>query len=308
MCLRDGILLGASLLATALTGCAPAGSPPTRLVHLAGPPHTIDLSPYQSRPSPQPRVYARHDRKHPDTVPADYVRMISEARQIEGSLVGRVAQSVGRYLSPPEGGGAADRFPWPQSGPGGAAFFLQLTPPLPQYPVVIDAHQPIELRADVRLYDYQGRRRLGGTLQRTVTFQGYETLEADANTLPDCMRLQIVTRLRFFWGPRVDVTESVWLAPGIGEVRRIERLRGWAWLFPFDEVRQYDLISAGAVKAQLAAHSAEPARRWSVIAVHLDRCLPHPRLGGLAVEFARSAADAPAPIATGQSADKPIGG
>lgn len=305
---RDGILLRASLLATALTGCAPAGRPSTQVAHLAGPLHTVDLSPYQPRPSPQPRVYARHDRKHPDTGPADYVRMINEARQIEGSLVDRATQSIDRYLSPPEGGGAADRFPWPQSGPGGAAFFLQLTPSLPQYPIVIDAHRPVEMRADVRLYDYRGRRRFGGTLQRTVTFQGFETLEADAHTLPDCVRLQIVTRLRFFWGPRVDVTESVWLAPGIGEVRRVERLRGWAWLFPFDEVRQYDLISPGAGKAQLATHSAGLTPRWSVIAVHLDRCLPHPRLGGLAVEFARPAADATQSIATGESTDKPIGG
>jgi len=269
-----------------LAGCAPAWRPTVEPAPVPQPPQTVDLARYRSAPADVPRVYTRVDMKHPEDEPAVYTQMAEGPRQFEGTLVACEPESLYRYLRPfaPEAPWA--QFPWPPVGRMGSVFYLELHPPLPRIPAAVGTRQPTVRRAEVRQYDYAGRARLRGDLCQTVSFDGFETIETRDSRLTDCVRLRIVTRVALLLGPHVDLIEHVWLGEGVGEVRRVEQLRGWAWFFPFDEVRRYDLTNLEAVRAHAASQPAGEPMLWALVAVHLDQSVPHPRVAGLAAERA----------------------
>jgi hypothetical protein len=275
------------LAGMSLCGCAPAWRPPLTISPPDTAPPSVALAAYLPRDPGRPRIYQRRNPAAPETPPDRYVRACAPAALIEGSLVGRVNQPITQYLEPiaPAGNDPA-QVSWPQTGPGGAAFFLVLDPPLPPYPDAVSTDSAVDARTTVHWFDYRGRAVMDGTLERTVRLEGREPITLPRGQTVDCIRLHIETRIRFAWGPRVNVTEYVWLARGLGDIRRIERLHGLAWLLPFDAVRQYDLISPQPSNAMLATARAQRTTDWSTIAVHLDRIWPAPRVAGLAVEFA----------------------
>ncbi|MBN1511328.1 MAG: hypothetical protein JXB13_04885, partial [Phycisphaerae bacterium] len=98
-----------------------------------------------------------------------------------------------------------------------------------------------------------------------------------------------------------------WLARDLGEVRRIERLRGWAWIWPFDEIRQYDLIRPLPPAGRTVLHSTTSPEAWACLRIHLDRVLPSPQLGGIAVEYAMDAAAPVERLAHGEQGRIPEG-
>lgn len=299
----------ALVTAAGAAGCAPAWTPPIQPAPGTATPRYVHLSAYGVGADTPTRVYARHDLIRPDDPPETYRRQGNRYRQVEGTLIGRTEGPLCRYV-PADGAGPAPppHLSWPPSTPGGSAFFLKIDPPLPHLPCIVDVRHPITRRSTVHLFNWCGRHLFEGTMERTVRFAGFEPAGSIEHVPAECLRLKIQSRIRLSWGPRVDVTEFVWLAPRLGEVRRVELLRGWAWFLPFNSAWQYDLVeSQGAGPTVARTRTAQP--RWSIVAVHLEKSLPHPRLGGLAVEFEYAAPDAPAStVADRQGGVNPIGG
>ena len=152
-------------------------------------------------------------------------------------------------------------------------------------PASIDAGQGLTQDMQLRYYNRDGKRTKRGTVRRQIEFEGFETVEAAGRVYPDCARLKIDTCIRIHWGPHVDVTEYVWLARGVGEVRRIERFTGLALLAHFSEVNTYEAIAVPPLGQGATTRPRPAGEVWLRCAVYLDRLLPHPRLGGLAAEL-----------------------
>jgi len=237
---------------------------------------SLDLRPYLPSPTPEPRVCARRDLKRPSMSLPEYVQIVQRDGIVEGT-----------FARPGGTGGAGDDSARSAEQPrDGAVFAITLDPPLPRFPAAVDARTPARMRANARVCDGQGRERFRGTVDRVVAWEGLERVALDDRAFVDCARLRCVTRIRLFLGPWIELTEYLWLARDVGEVRRIERLSGWAWIWPFEEVRQYDLVCPVHPVGRTALHSVTIPDAWARIRIHLDRLLPSPRLGGIAVEYA----------------------
>jgi hypothetical protein len=257
-------------------GCAPAWRPPVEPRPVAEMAISVDLRPYLPSPTPGPRVFARRDLKRPTVSLTDYVQIVRRDGIVEGS-----------FAWPGGTAGANEDLARSAEQPrDGAVFAISLDPPLPRIPAAIDAVEPARMQANARVHDARGRERFRGTVDRVVAWEGFERVELDGRAPADCARLRCVTRIRLFLGPWIELTEYIWLARDLGEVRRIERFRGWAWIWPFDEVRQYDLVRPLSPVRRTASHPAAIPEAWARLRIHLERVLPSPQLGGIAVEYA----------------------
>ncbi len=274
-------------------GCAPVWRPSMERVQPAVAQTAIDLTAYVRRAGRVPRTYLRHNLGDPQEPPVRYARRSQDGMLTEGLLADKRVTTVAAYLQHTPGARHRRGSLWPEDPDNkGAAFFLEFDPPLIRLPASIDADGGVSQVCRLRYYNRDAVEVRGGTVTREITFEGFETVEAGGIEYPGCPRLRIDTRFRIHWGPLVDTSEYVWLAPGVGEVRRVERLSGLAWLAYFTGLHVYELIdeplvtAAAAPSVRSAAAALPPVEAWSRCAVYLDQVLPHPRLGGLAVELA----------------------
>jgi hypothetical protein len=274
-------------------GCLPAWRPPMDRVQPAVARTAIDLTRFARPGGRLPRVYLRRDLSDADAPPVRYERRPQNGMLTEGLLADKRVTTVAAYLQHTPDARQRRGVLWPEDpDKKGAAFFLEFDPPLLRLPASIDVDGGVSQHCRLRYYNRDAVEVRGGTVTRRIVFEGFESVEAGGIEYPACPRLRIDTRYRIHWGPRVDTSEYVWLAPGIGEVRRVERLSGLAWLAYFTGLHVYELIEqplvapAAASSASLSAAGPQPIEAWSRCAVYLDRVLPHPRLGGLAVELA----------------------
>ena len=153
----------------------------------------------------------------------------------------------------------------------------------------------MEWQAEMSAYDRRGVPFAQGSAARRVVWEKYENLEIDGAVYPDCLRLRVETDLSFGWWASIRVRETVWLARNIGVVRRIERLSGHALLlFRFDSTHEY-VLQTHEADATSERTSAAPRRQWARLAIYLDRSVPRPRVGGLAVEWADESNDSAPP-------------
>ena len=85
--------------------------------------------------------------------------------------------------------------------------------------------------------------------------------------------------------------ETLWLARGIGEVKRVRRIEVLAFLLYFREA--YAFETTAAQNAVTGKPSYRPLRTpaWSRMAIFLDRFLPRLRIGGAVIEFAKPGMD-----------------
>jgi hypothetical protein len=154
-----------------------------------------------------------------------------------------------------------------------------------EWPTGVRAGAPVEWQAKTTVYDRLGVPFAQGSAVRRVWWEGNETIEANGASYMDCARLRAETDLYFGWWASFRLRETVWLAQRVGIVRRVERISGRALLlFRFDSEHEYDL-QAKEIDVPKTESSYSP-RRWARLAIHLDRSLPRPRVGGLAVEWA----------------------
>ncbi len=247
---------------------------------------SVDLRPYLPSPTSRPRVFSRRDLKRPAVSLSSYAQIVQRDGIVEGSFAGsdEAAEAGGRTRSvaPPR---------------DGTVFAITLNPPMPRLPATIGTDAPTRLRSDVRVCDDKDRERFRGTIDRVVTWEGIESVTLEGSLSVECARLRCVTRIRLFLGPWIELTEYLWLARDLGEVRRIERLRGWAWFWPFDEVRQYDLIRPVPPVRRTNPCAAAVPPPWARLRIHFDRLLPSPQLGGIVVEYAMTEATTAEPPA-----------
>ncbi len=269
-----------------LGGCTPAWRPPAETVKIAEARQRVDLADYAPASREVARTFTRLELESSPTDTTEYRRRYSGRWRVEGVMANSPAGSLSDYLGE-NAPRSADRWRlWPV-GPNrkGAAFFLEFEPPLVYLPASIEADRRVSQTVALRYFNRDGIPRRRGSVKRTIELEGFETVIANGTSHADCIRLKMETHIRVNWGPRVDLTEYIWLAGGIGEVRRIQRFGGMAYLVPFSEVQTFELASGSPDDAPAGGERAEAGELWARCAVYLDRLPPHPRLGGLTVEL-----------------------
>jgi hypothetical protein len=249
---------------------------------------SFDLTPYFPAAVRAERTYVRTNPARREGPPFLFVQTEDEHGRAGGSLTGRLEWPLSRYLDPHSDRSDRPIVKWP-SPPrkGSEAFFVEFDPPIAEWPAGLRAGGPVEWRAKMTAYDRYGVPFAQGSAARRVWWEGSETIEANGASFADCVRLRAETDLYLGWWASFRLRETVWLGERVGVVRRVERLSGRALLLlRFDSSHQYVLQGA---EADLSSAEASPAlpRRWARLAIHLDRSLPRPRVGGLAVEWAR---------------------
>lgn len=248
----------------------------------------VELSAYLPRVERAERRYARTNPSRRNESPVPYVQSEDERGRVEGSLVGRVEWPLSKYLDRHSDRPERPRMKWPSpTRQGSEAFFVEFDPPVVEWPEGVQAGVPVEWQVEMSAYDRRGVPFAQGSATRRVVWEGHDTVEIDKVTYPDCLRLRVETSLSFGWWASMRLRETVWLARHIGVVRRIEGLSGYALLFfRFDSTYEYALRTHEA-DASSEKTATEPRRRWARLAIYLDRSVPRPRVGGLAVEWAK---------------------
>jgi len=241
---------------------------------------------------PAPRYgswfYERRDLMHEG--PAEdalYRRVIRPGRILEGVLVGVPFLPLEGYLRRPEMTPAEmNALPKAPLRWAYAALLIELDSPMPLYPLEIRPGESILGVSNLGCFDRNGHRIEYGSIEREVIAEGREDVLCPAGRFVGCMRIRVDLRLRFPWGPSVDVTEYLWLAEGFGEVQRVEHITGWIWLFWIESAYQYALVSFEPAPATgPTTQPAEEPLDWSRIAVVFDRVFPRPRMSGMYVEL-----------------------
>ncbi len=285
-----------------VVGCTTARS--NTVSHLREPESdaNVELSAYFPQAEPTQRTFLRTNPSRPEESPTPYGQTEDQNGRVEGSLTGRVEWPLSRYLDPHSNRPERARLRWPiRPRPASEAFFVEFNPPVTEWPEGVRAGAAVEWQAEMSAYDRRGVPFAQGSAVRRVVWEGYETVGNDGAAYPDCLRLHVETDLYFGWWASIRLRETVWLAQHIGIVRRIERLSGHALLLlRFDSAHEYNLQAHG-VDPVTADASPVPPRRWARLAIHLDRSLPRPRVGGLAVEWAGEPNGAARPGAVGAS-------
>ena len=269
-------------------GCETAWRPPLAGVQVATASITADL--FGRMPLPGARLtYRRTSLMAPEAEPEQYVVQVTGTGRGEGELTQQSGGPLASHVEREGAQGAAQQFPWPHPwGASAVGFFLEFDPPLVTWPRIVEGGRAHECESRFRCFGARGQYLYRGSATRVIELEGYETVSIDGVKYNDCVRLCTETRFRIPWIAHVDLTEYSWLAPGIGEVKRLRCWTGFALLVYFKDIVQYELVSV--------EHPAEqPTRpvpqrrvpvRWSRCAVYLDPALPNPQLQGLAVEKA----------------------
>jgi len=295
---RAGPLTGgwvASVLLAIIAGCAKPWRPPIDAVRRENLPPVFYLRDYAPD---QPGWQWVYERSHDNGAVGRYVRRLSDQVYATGTLAERPFQPLSTYLHPPtkptpeakSTGQPADterpkRERAPLRGQSGA--IIAFDPPLPPLPLYIRMDEPVAATARLTCHDEWGRHLYDGDARRTVRLEGLEDVRAGETDHAACLRLRITTRLRFHWGPTVDLVQYVWLARGIGEVRRVERVTGWVLLLPFSATERFSLIDYEAPEAGPTQPRQRDVgfRRWASLAIELTETLPSPRIGGMRIEL-----------------------
>jgi hypothetical protein len=276
----------------AAAGCAtPPHAPQVPVREPA--PATFELADYLPPATATNQMYLRWSPSTADEPATLYERRIDGAGQRDGVFAGVETGAVAQYIATTKGTEPRRYFDWKAVGADGDfGYFLEFDPPLTYLSPTLRTDSPTECRSALRAYDRWGHALRTGTVKRTVRVQGRSDMVVAGVVFRDCLQLTAETAIRMNWGPRVDLTEHLWLARGIGEVKRAERIR--ALIFPlfFDETYFYDLSTGAAPAASAPSAAPRAPAAWARMAFILDRFLPELRVGGTAVEFA------PPPTAT----------
>jgi len=281
------------VLALAAVGCAATPKSPTSPAHTPASEGYVELSAYLPRVKRAERMYSRTNPSRRGESPAPYVQSEDKHGRVEGTLVGQVEWPLSEYLDPHTARPDRPRMSWPSPPRKGTeALFAEFDPPMAEWPTGVRGGAPVEWQAKLSMYDRDGVPFAQGSAARRVWWEGNETIEGNGESYTDCVRLRAETDLHFGWWASFRLRETVWLAQTVGIVRRVERISGRALLlFRFDSEHEYTM-RAHEIEASKTEASSSP-RRWARLAIHLDRSLPRPRVGGLAVEWATES-DGPA--------------
>jgi hypothetical protein len=264
-------------------GCSHSASPPLetapRPAITARPTQPIDIRRYLAANRAGNWVYQRRDLRAGGE--AQYVRKADSSRLLEGNASWHIFQAIDRRLT----GGQDDLRINPIAAGGSPpahAFRFSVAEPLALIPDDLQPGTPSVARTRLDYLDLDGRPRGHGALTRTAVIQGREDVDVPAGHFADCLRVRVNLHLDMRWGPTIDWTTYVWLAPDVGEVRRLARLSGRLLFLSFGSSFEYELASR---PANVSPPSGSPAPRWKEGFMAFDRGIPNPRLATLMVHF-----------------------
>ena len=269
------------------TGCLGAWRPSLESVREVPSVAPIDLAEYLPA-VPFCRSYLRSDLRRTDESASPYERQADTMQRRDGLFADLDLGDLTQYLYQPESEEPARYLTWPApEASRWLGLFMEFDPPLIYLPATIDAETEVRCRSDVCVFDRWGHRMRTGTVERTVRVEGFEDVLATDVSYRACLRLAIDTQIRVPWSARVDLTEYLWLAPGIGEVKRVERIQVLAVpFFYFDEAYVSELAAEPESVAETVRDHPTPEPAWARLAILLDRFLPRLRVGGVLVEYA----------------------
>ena len=301
-----GMVTAAMLLAASM-GCAGRFRPPSG--HDM-PPRSVEAAEVWTLPSPRlgHRIFERKNLMRNET--DQYAQIVEPDRVIEGACIGRPFLAIREYLRRPEM--TPQEMESLPKAPLKAhyALMFELDSPRRLYPQRIHRGEPAVATSKIGCFDQNGHRFYYGRVTRTAVTEGLEDVSCPAGEFKDCRRVRVELAFRFPWGPVVDVTRYMWLAEGVGEVRRIEHVRGVVWLLFLESAYEYLLVSFAPAEPHVASSStskpAEALGIWSCIAVLFDRTFPQPRVSGVLVELTETeGADEPIPSEAAVSTASP---
>jgi hypothetical protein len=258
---------------TTAAGCiAPRGSAPRDFLRewLGHPPPeaTVDITGYLGPDGD--RVYMRTTEPALGEDEAPYRQEVGR-RRTEGRMCGVDLHPVGDYI--------AGQAIWPDDG---TVFFFEFTPPLPEWPDAIGGSSPAEWAASVSCFKPQGESgqpfRVGTVTRSVRLLSASATVTVLGKRYDGCVVLGGVTT--FDLGVTLlRVEEVVWLAPGVGVVRRQEAITGTLLsLLQVSASYQYSLVQLSAEKPRGGD------RRFRRVALCLESKIP-PKVGGAIVEW-----------------------
>ncbi|MCH9001026.1 MAG: hypothetical protein IIC02_00510 [Planctomycetes bacterium] len=283
-----GLFLAAVAAAVVATGgCAQAWRPGMGGVERPARDESIDLAVYRAPPSCRVRTYYRMDPTDPEQRGGRYAHWATAAGRVEGNLIGLDLLPLSTYVSEAQSGEARPRLPWPkEEGIYSEGTFLEFSPPIVWWPATLSVTEPAVFKSKVRCFLEDGRPLVEGRAERRIWFEGHETIPRRSGEPTRCARLRARTTLRLTWFLYAEFEEYVWLAEGRGVIRRTERLSGVLLrVFRFSSVHRYDLLNQDLGSGEGAPSVRGIDRAFSRIAIHFDRVLPSPRVGGLIVEW-----------------------
>jgi hypothetical protein len=277
-------------------GCAKPWRPPLTLVQRKNLPAVFDLTEYMPDQPGWEWVYSR---THEEEEPNRFVRQLVDQIYVEGTLVGRPFGPLSSYLPPPSSGGqpldqGAMTGP-PHRAPlrGDVGTILEFDPPLEPLPARLSIDGPAVTDVRFTCYNEWGRHLYDGAARRVVTLQGLEDIRIGQTEWPKCLVLHVDTIWHFYWGPIIEISQYLWLARGVGEVRRIEHVTGLFFILAIAATERYELQSCRPPLTPATqtnpATSTGPGprafRRWARLAMEMLQTLPSPRPGGMRVEL-----------------------
>lgn len=280
-----------------IAGCGGAWRPPINGVQREDVPSVFRLAEYFPD---QPGWRWTYQRLRDGREEGTYVRQFEEGAYAEGALIGRAFLPLETYLAQPDGTASQPaatrpavlgRKPPPRRRAplgGELGVIIVFDPPLPALPADVHIDEPIVWRSRLQCFGKSGDHWYNGSVRRRVQFEGLQDVRVGQLDFLACLRLRITTGFHFFWGPIFELTQYVWLARGVGEVRRVERVAGLELLLPFSAIERLDLIdytapTTGATEPSLLTRDPRP---WRALALELSETLPQPRIAGLRVELA----------------------
>ncbi len=270
------------------TGCVESWRPPLNGVQVVSATVRAELASRMTPPGTVLVYSCRAGGKQDDC--DQYVVELANGRRAEGRLVGCKRDPLEGYLQREPSDEGVSNFPWPPCNETGAlGFFLEFEPPLVYWPSYVEGGRAITSSSRFHLYGARGPHVCSGNVTRSVELEGYESVEVGEQRYSDALRLRVETSIRVPWLCNVRISEYVWLAPGVGEVRRMQKWKGRILLITsFDSLRIYDLMEAKRPQS-LSGNSGEGghtglSEAWRLCAIHLYPGMPVPRLSGLIAE------------------------
>lgn len=275
-------IAGIVLLIGICAGCS--WQPPANTLRRA-PGLRVQLAARQA-PAGSRLTYRRFDPTHEaaEALP-DYIVEVQEHRHVGGDLVDANVAPIQTYLKLSDAP-ASQTLQWPKAPHQAWAFYLSFDPPLDACPESLAGDEKVTCKSKLDVFNWRGKRLASGSASRTFYFRGYEDVTIGDDRYGDCIRLRVDTRLTVPLAGDVTTTDYVWLAPGIGPVRRVQIIRGSLLVRRLSSATQWDLVRIDKGDSKTAGMPLFGP--WRQVAAHMHPANSHTRLWGLAIEPADS--------------------
>lgn len=263
-----------------LGACAPSFRPALQPLQPAAAPVELRLADYWPRRLPTYDEFAMKEASDNGAPAQRYVRRVAVDSRREGLLSSGEAIDLAQCLTLQAEQPPAHPLTWPGAGVG---LFLVFEPPLLEWPTRLTPLEVVEARSACTLHNRGGRRVVAGEAIRRICFEGFESVTVSGRPYERCARVRYDTEYRFPWGCWMSMTEQVWLALGVGEVRIFRRIHGFFFFLYLEAAFEMERVSHGVVTNPSASPTDAPpfsGTAWERCAVYLHRLFPRPELGG----------------------------